>query len=70
MYHLKGKRLSEWNHVNFNQKKAVVAMLMSGKLCFRPKKKKKFLKRGTFYNDKFHLEGMAISKSMFQTIEL
>jgi len=34
------------------------------------KKKKKFLKRGTFYNDKFHLEGMAISKSMFQTIEL
>ena len=56
--------------MKFNQKKAVVAMLMPGKLCFRPKKKKKFLKRGTFYNDKFHLEGMAISKSMFQTIEL
>lgn len=69
MYHLNDKRLSEWNRMNFNQKKAVVAMLMSGKPCFRHKKKN-LLKRGTFCNDKIHLEGMAISKSMFQRIEL
>ena len=61
--------MSEWNRVNLNEKETVVAMLMSGKLCFRHKKKN-LLKRGTFYDDKIHLEGMAISKSMFQRMEL